>query len=564
MSLYRVSFVDFTQRLVEQSSTDAAGRYRFVHGSAETNADGCHFVVVVRKDGLTTVARPFWSDEHDLKISMPPGVTMRGVVRNQQGAPVADALVAFGSGRGVNYLPRPTEGIRSARTNARGQFVVSDLDEFHYAPSEPPPNWHGVWASFGPPSVQVIHRDYVQTRVTYKDRPGQIDVVLSAPPGIIEGRVVFAETGKAAAGVTVLVEARRPTELIRETAETDREGRYRVSSLPQGRFSVWVSHAADGKTAETIESLNVTPGQTEKAPLIRLMNGGVIQGQVVDDRTGRPAAGITLGLQGAQNQKGKVQGFSGRATTDAKGEYRFAGLPPGKFNVYYNRDRTDVTAAAIASFEVRAGQTAEAPVMHLIPGCLIKGRIIDDATGKQLTLRDGEYLDLQSQGPAKPSSGAGVDVAVVRKDGTFEIRMPPGDSWLAVRANSTFLGRGRTSFNADQNSGGDLQVPESGELKVEYHVRRTFRRRRVPHAARAKRNGGQARAQGHEDRRSQRRKGRDRRDVHDQGRASPGGRRGQSLHHVFWRPGGRFTVPSWSTKRRPTIRASLCSGVCPS
>ena len=198
--------------------------------------------------------------------------------------------------------------------------------------------------------------------------------------------------------------------------------------------------------------------------MIRLADGGTIKGLVIDDRTGRPAAGITIGLQGIYNQEGDARIFFGRATTDAKGEYQFAALPSGKFNVLFQRDLADVTAVAIDSLEVHPGQVVAAPAMRLIPGCLIKGRIIEDGSGKQLTLRDGEYLDLQSQGPAMPSSGAGVDVAVVRKDGTFEIRMPPGDTWMAVRD--------RVPLEASRNSGGALTVPESGELQLEYHVRR--------------------------------------------------------------------------------------------
>ena len=85
--------------------------------------------------------------------------------------------------------------------------------------------------------------------------------------------------------------------------------------------------------------------------------------------------------------------------------YRFASLPGGKFNLFIDNEHLDAAAAAIDSFELKAGQTATAPPIRLVHGCLIKGRIIDDATGKAVSLRRGRHLDYSEPRPRDREAG---------------------------------------------------------------------------------------------------------------------------------------------------------------
>src|SRR6202035_2345357 len=105
--------------------------------------------------------------------------------------------------------------------------------------------------------------------------------------------------------------------------------------------------------------------------------------------------------------------------------------------------------------------------IHLIKGGVVKGRVIDDATGKPVIREDGEYLDVQLQGPSQPRSGAGVGVVEIKKDGTFEVRLPPGENWLALRTDNS----GET-FDVTGHDGGYITVPNGGEVEGEYHVQR--------------------------------------------------------------------------------------------
>jgi beta-lactamase regulating signal transducer with metallopeptidase domain/protocatechuate 3,4-dioxygenase beta subunit/5-hydroxyisourate hydrolase-like protein (transthyretin family) len=466
--LFRTNWQEMTQQLVGQTSTDEAGRFEF-NRSLAGRARKDNLTVVVRHEGLATLSVSGSQLGKSLDFVMPPAATLKGTVRDPAGKPVAGALVNFGSSQFVNFLPLPIEGIRCARTDAMGQFAVSDLEEFKYKPSVPPRNWHSGWSSLGPPSITIVHPDFARIWVKYFEVPGDVDVVLPDRAGTIEGQVVTAETGKPAAGVIVSVGFDRRSGIVREVTHevtrTGPDGRYRVTSLPEESYGVWVSSSPTDQTAPVIESLAVHAGGTARAPVLRLVKGGVIEGRIVDEITGKHGAGITVDLQGVDQQKGKASSYFDQTVTDGNGHYRFASLPGGKFNLFVDDDtHLDAAAAAVDSFEIHAGQTATAPPIRLVRGGLIKGLIIDDATGKAVRLRAGDYLDIQSHGPARPRSGAAVQVAKIREDGTFEIRLPPGGSWLGVRNNR--------SIDITGDGGGEYSLSDGGVINVEYHVRR--------------------------------------------------------------------------------------------
>ncbi len=461
--LYRVNLYELTQQLVQQASTDAAGRFKFTHLAPKTHA-GDNDIVVARHDGLATSDTYVSSRGKWIDLVMPKAAAFRGTIRDLGGKPVVGALVSLGSERGGNYFVRPIDGICCTRTNAKGEFAVDDLSEFKFEGREPPPNYRGGWFAMGAPSMTIVHPDYVRTRAQYPKVPGYLDIVLSDPAASIAGQVV-GETGRPAAGVSVALYSDLPRENFQDVAVTGQDGRYRFTSLPERTFSVWIGASPGDQTAAMIDAVKVHRGQTTEAPLLRLVNGGVLKGRIVNDLTEKPTAGITVNLQGIQKQNGKARGFFESTKSDGQGQYRFAGLPSGKFNVFIDSTGPDATAAAIDSLPVERSQTTTAPPIHLIRGGVIKGRVIDDATGKPLELRDSEKLGVRIYGPTRPWSGGACDYGMVGKDGTFEMRLPPGESSLQLTTLS-----GGMLLNPTGDDGGEVIVPDGGEVHIEYHV----------------------------------------------------------------------------------------------
>jgi hypothetical protein len=463
--LYVTNFQVMTQRVIQQTSTDDKGRFKFTRLAPKSHT-GENDVVVARRRGLATFATTD-SRGKPLEIAMRKAATFRGTVRDGKGMPVAGAQVSFATDRrGISCLLRPVEGLRCARTDAKGEFSVDDLEEFSYAEPGPPPGWRGGWDTIGPPSMRVVCPGYVETWVHYPKVPGSADVVL-AEAARISGQIVFGKTGQPAVGVVVTLQSGGPQPRVQSVTETGPDGRYRFDTLPEGTFALWVSSAPGELNAPFVENVEARRGRSTQAPLMRLVKGGEIRGRVVDDVAGRPAVGMTVNLQGLYQQEGPARSFFASTKSDGLGEYRFTGLPSGKFNVFLDKTGTDVTAAALESLPVECSQTTTAAAIHLIRGGILKGRVIDDATGKALELRDGEELGVRIYGPTRPWSGGACHYAIVKKDGTFEMRLPPGQSSLLLTTLS-----GGMLFNPTGNEGGEVTVPDGGEVHVEYHVTR--------------------------------------------------------------------------------------------
>jgi Carboxypeptidase regulatory-like domain len=218
---------------------------------------------------------------------------------------------------------------------------------------------------------------------------------------------------------------------------------------------------------------------------IELTKGAVITGLVVDGQTGRPVPGLTVSSQGIHKfvvegerlvetgQSEKAENYGTRARTDQNGRYRLTSLPPGKFNISVWKNPSDLTSAALDSFEVHEGQTVEAPPIRLIKGGLIKGRLIDDATGKTAALIGGEKPRIGAHGPARPRSGSAIQGTPVKSDGTFEFRLPPGKNWVYVSGKGQFdvVGEPRVGFGHVVH---EIQVVEGGEYDIEFHITRVL------------------------------------------------------------------------------------------
>ncbi|MDQ7787408.1 MAG: carboxypeptidase regulatory-like domain-containing protein [Thermodesulfovibrionales bacterium] len=132
----------------------------------------------------------------------------------------------------------------------------------------------------------------------------------------ISGTVATAG-GTPIAGVTMTL-----TGAANATATTDASGNYSFAGLTNGAYTVTPSLAgytfSPVNRAVTISNANVTGQNFTGSPLTYLISG------TVATAGGTPIAGVTMTLTGAANAT---------ATTDASGNYSFAGLTNGAYTV---------------------------------------------------------------------------------------------------------------------------------------------------------------------------------------------------------------------------------------
>jgi beta-lactamase regulating signal transducer with metallopeptidase domain len=207
------------------------------------------------------------------------------------------------------------------------------------------------------------------------ETPSEGDV-RQQPAAVIEGIVYDDFEGRLAADVNVMVQpALTPPfdRLIRRAGvsrpsqtRTDARGRYRFGSLSAGKYDIWVE--AKNRTSAAIHSLEAAAGQKTMAPIIRLIEGGWIEGQVLDGAgapmpvgsDGRPVGIAVLGPSRPKNGPPQL------TEVDAQGRFRLQAAP-GTNSIKVTTREVEMRQ----SVEVRAGKST---AVKLSIGPLLEAR----------------------------------------------------------------------------------------------------------------------------------------------------------------------------------------------
>ena len=258
--------------------TAADGRFRFDGIPAPYhNEDGwLDYTVIARKPGLSTAISfvDHESKPDDLSLKLGPPASLKGQVTDREGKPLAGAMVW------MPYVDPPIPGVLSGRTDARGRYEIDDLNAGKNLEKRDPKT--GKIIGYLNPFFRLARPGYASTHIFYHGIPDMVDVVL-AREAVIEGRVVDSLTGKPAANVRVSCQGIQESESAHVT--TDDQGRYRIGGLVVDAYNVRPDVA--DRTAVAIDSLVVHPGEISHAPDLKLVNGGFLDGQLVDASTAR-------------------------------------------------------------------------------------------------------------------------------------------------------------------------------------------------------------------------------------------------------------------------------------
>ncbi len=337
--------------LLDRTTSNAAGQFLFRH-VPELRPHAERFLLIAQKQGRQTAIEEL-DHRHDwIDLGVPPAVPLKGLVKDQDGRPIAGALVRCDQ-RGFYGLP---ESIRSARTNARGEFEIDDVC--------------GVGTS-------VIEHSQYARRTLFRTNP---------------------------------------------------------SALAE----------------------------------VRLV-------KVLDSGTGKPVAGVLVGMQcidrsyrGALKDLDDAAFFFGQSKTNENGRYQIGQIPAGTFNVYLTSTVAGRASVAIDSLKVAVGQTVQAPPIRLVKGGMVKGRLIDSATGKPAIVGQDEQATIGVHGPARPTSGASIQGAPVSEAGSFEIRLPPGKNSLYLSGGPFYAIDPNSRYTNQYKR--EIDVKEGQEYAIDFRV----------------------------------------------------------------------------------------------
>jgi beta-lactamase regulating signal transducer with metallopeptidase domain len=189
-----------------------------------------------------------------------------------------------------------------------------------------------------------------------------------------------------------------------------------------------------GLTAAPVPEQATVPGAGRSIP----SNEGVLQGTVVDARTGQPIPGARIEVVPSPSVPPPRHVYNGSA--DGEGKFEITGVEPNEYRVgasssghvlsYFGASAGPLQGVAVL---VRGGRVTSGIDIRLQPASSINGRILDDK-GEGLAGVEVELLrDAYVSGGVRP---VGVGFAQSEEQGVFRIRnVAPGTYYVRAYAS---------------------------------------------------------------------------------------------------------------------------------
>ncbi|HEU0180388.1 MAG TPA: carboxypeptidase regulatory-like domain-containing protein [Blastocatellia bacterium] len=330
-----------------------------------------------------------------------------------------------------------------ARTDGDGLYLVGGLAEGRYVVSAMLKAFVAAESSVNPSLSRTVTLDEGEARET-------IDFALIRGC-VITGKVMDDEGAPLIATSVQLYTVDEQGQkrnyqgnLLYEMSQTDDRGVYRLYGLPPGRYVIsaggggggsgsgkfaltWHPDTIDEKQARIIE---IEEGNEVTDVDIRF--GSVVKtyeaaGRVVDRETGKPVPRINVSCVSKSEKGGSTTSYSTSAVADGQGNFRLAGLRPGRYQ------------ARIADYQVETGYTSEATEFEItndsvsgvevkvFPGATISGVVVIDgaaAKDKLQSISINPGVTPANSGSYAPQYSTS---AKVNADGSFIIKgLPAG------------------------------------------------------------------------------------------------------------------------------------------
>jgi protocatechuate 3,4-dioxygenase beta subunit len=383
-----------------EAQADAQGRFR-LEGIGRSPV-----AITARAAGFGAATRRDVRAGDSVDLFLFPGATLSGSVRDEQGRPVAGALVRADS-----------DGLRAApqaeTTDAQGAFVMAGL----------PPGEYVVVARGGPRAPGIA------SALVEPESEASVSLVLS-DGGYATGQIVDAGAGRPLSGRVKLevFEERGLSSAVSDalSAESGADGRFTLGPLPLGALGIGVS--APGHAARRVELTIPARGRSLDLGQVPLETGLLLRGRVVE-REGNGVAGAQV----RASTPGRAERSEGEAVTETDGAFEIGGLRAGPHEVV-------ASAAGHASARTKAEPGGPPVRLVLEPGGEIVGRVVD-ALGQPV---EDARVEARPMDEA-PYGLRDVSAESDEGDGRFALRdVGAGSYVLQARAS----GRGEASLAA--------------------------------------------------------------------------------------------------------------------
>jgi hypothetical protein len=430
-------FDPYPWTLLGRGESDGDGRYRLeAPRTASTRIPEVVALAAAPGYGLGWVELNPDADQPGAEITLLPEQPIRVRLVDVTGAPAGGVEVGVqfvgrlssGLFEGVRFWTDPPTGMRAwprpVKTDDRGRATVSGIGRG--------------------PRVSLTVRDprYARQVIdleTGRPASGQETTHALEPAGIIEGRVLAADTGRPIPGAVVSVGAsREPYGTIFTTrCRADGQGHYMINPTPGGHVRVSACAPGQPYLIPQVE-FAWNKGAVRKALDVKVPRGVLVRGRVTEAGTDRPLPGSRIQFIPVRGRDEVVYGWFAPVASREDGWFQIV-VPPGKGHLLVFGPTGDYVADAIGThalyadrpggprhrahaiipYEVKAGDPPLEVAASLRPGVAIKGRV-DGPEGQAVT--DAYILTTLQLDTYSPKWGGGESHCRVKvRDGRFEL-----------------------------------------------------------------------------------------------------------------------------------------------
>lgn len=406
--------------VLAEGTTDSNGHFQlsFAGVSAKTHR---YAALLARKEGAAVAWQTLNLDAKETEVSLKitPEEPIRGRLIDIEGLPAAEVrlsvrgIMLAGSnkeGAGFKGNNPPRAWLATTLTDKQGNFTIRGV-----------PAGHGVFLEtdgserFAPQEIalntgmaeQRGERDATYRALVRNIKPGEEAVMALAPAQPFEGVVRFEDTGEPAAHARLTIWASQQPmggSMVSVAGQADARGRYHISPRPGIRFGV-TAYPPDGApylVRKTVEEIRWSAGDRVKQVDLKLPRGVLIQGKVVEAKTGKPVAGASVQyvpetINNPHADDDILTGWQGIQVADAEGRFQIVVLPgPGRLLAHSTRGGYVLQeigerqlsqgkaggrrnyAHAIHALNPKADAKSLDVTMELEPGATVAGQIVDE------------------------------------------------------------------------------------------------------------------------------------------------------------------------------------------
>ena len=292
----------------------------------EMNGHGVYQVKVIASGfGPTTIELINTMEQPDrvLSLGLKPGITLNGLIVNEQGEPISGAMVTA-----LSMIARDTPSANDDSTfpvasvnSFDGRFTFENMAE-------------------GRETLRVVHPDYCSTVVKDTEvKPGSVDPVrITLTPGATVRGYVYDENGAPMANAAIHFHhgpgyefAHRPENQIANVV-TDKNGYYQVHHLPSQL--IYITRSPSGDTNGVVR--RSLYAENRKTHSIDMGGHSQLTGRIT--LNGEPLADKRIQFGSDHPWIGIMQSYT---QTSADGSFKFRGAVPGKWKLYVQRAPND-------------------------------------------------------------------------------------------------------------------------------------------------------------------------------------------------------------------------------